>query len=396
MTSALRRYPRHCLAAIVLLLGMFILACGGTPDQTEFMDDIDNVEITAAELRLRLYDFANNFTGAVESTAAVIALEAQDPTITRRSLQWRLGASTAVYQSAFMQDPLGAFLDVWAFSKQMRMFLNTGAGSAYFGEWQSLAVATAQQLEIQAHELARYSSETSDVAWIDGQLEDWAQQHPLQDLRFIRESTIPQWAKLAAKSGGGTFATVGRMEVTLQDLITRLDIMGYQMQKRLRWEIELLRDESLAANEVAGFLDEFGVITEEVRLVRLVMEDVEPILDRIVAALFDSLDAFAAREKADMRASWPQERDILLAELEVLRQTVYRDLETASAATLREIDALSLRLATDADSPPRQLIDHMIWRLAQLLGAGLLVLMLLAAGAWWLWRRQSVERSGGR
>ena len=126
------------------------------------------------------------------------------------------------------------------------------------------------------------------------------------------------------------------------------------------------------------------------------MEDVEPILDRIVAALFDSLDAFAAREKADMRASWPQERDILLAELEVLRQTVYHDLETASEATLREIDALSLRLATDADSPPRQLIDHMIWRLAQLLGAGLLVLMLLAAGAWWLWRRQSVERSGGR
>ena len=83
MTSARRRYRQQGLVAIISLLGLSILACGGTPNQTEFMDDIDNVEITAAELRLRLYDFASNFVGTVETTAATIELEANDPVITR-------------------------------------------------------------------------------------------------------------------------------------------------------------------------------------------------------------------------------------------------------------------------------------------------------------------------
>ena len=72
---------------ILLALLTVIAGCGGIPEQTAFMESQENVTISAVELRIRLYDFADDFSGNVEMTADGIYASTDDPVIQRRALQ---------------------------------------------------------------------------------------------------------------------------------------------------------------------------------------------------------------------------------------------------------------------------------------------------------------------
>ena len=113
--------------------------------------------MSATELRIRLYDFADSFSGNVEMTADEIYAGTDDPVIQRRALQWKISATAEVYQVAFGTDPLGAYTDVWAFTKQMLYFLDTGPCFAPGSELSSVSRAgfSGMTLSVDPSHLAR-------------------------------------------------------------------------------------------------------------------------------------------------------------------------------------------------------------------------------------------------
>ncbi|MEN8008650.1 MAG: hypothetical protein ABFS42_16695, partial [Candidatus Krumholzibacteriota bacterium] len=281
--------------------------CAGTTDKTAFMESQENVAMGASELRVRLYDYANNFSGAVEMTADEIAAATDDPVIQRRTLQWKISAIAEVYRAVFGSDPLGAYTDVWAFSKQMHHFLDTGPGKDLFGDRQADAVATARDLERRAHAMGQLGSVSGDVSKLENNLETWVGNHPIKDLMFIRESTTPLWAEYASESGGG-FAMVGRMEVSLHDLLARVDILSENLRKQARWETQLLMGEAMADGEFGEFLARVDSIEVNIDRIRLTLDDLEPILARQVAALMITGSELAEREMAAAQEMWAVER----------------------------------------------------------------------------------------
>ncbi|MCK9994665.1 MAG: hypothetical protein KAH56_00125 [Candidatus Krumholzibacteria bacterium] len=373
---------------IVLVLLAVIAGCGGPPEQTAFMESQDNVAMSATELRIRLYDFADSFSGNVEMTADGIYASTDDPVIQRRTLQWKISATAEIYQAAFGTDPLGAYTDVWAFTKQMLYFLDTGSGQNLFGNQQPDAVATARILERRIHALGKMASESGDLSGLEENLEPWVRKHPLRDLRFTRESTTPFWAEYAA-SGGGGMAAVGRMEESIQDLIARLDIMSENLRKQARWETQLLMGEAVAGGEIGEFMARVDSLEVNIGRIRIVLEDLDPILSRQVAALMITGGELVMRERVLANEAWEVEREILFARMEAIQKETFALLAAERALILTEAEAAADRTIDTSLERTRALIDHLVWRIAQLAVAGLLIIGLLAIGAWRFRNRES-------
>jgi len=366
---------------IVLILLVVVAGCGGTPEQTAFMESQENVAMSATELRIRLYDFSDIFSGNVEMTADKIYAGTDDPVIQRRALQWKISATAEVYQAAFGTDPLGAYTDVWAFTKQMHYFLDTGPGQDLFGDQQADAVATAKILERRIHALGVMASESGDISGLEENLDPWVRLHPLRDLQFTRESTTPFWAEYVA-SGGGAMAAVGRMEETLEDLLARMDIMSENLRKQARWETQLLMGEAMAGGEIGEFLARIDSVEVNINRIRTVLVDLEPILARQVAALMITGGELVMRERVLANESWVVEREILFARMAAIQAETFELLAVERALILTEAEAAADRTIGTSMERTRSLIDHLVLRLAQLVAGSLLVLGLLAFGVW--------------
>jgi len=390
----LARFAPALLALTLFALALLALAsCSSNPPrQTSFMSTVDNIDISSSELRMRLYDYANTFAGTVEVSADMILAESDDPVLQKRALEWKINASRTVYQTVFLRDPLGAYLDTWVFAKQMHKFFATGAGRDLFGPWQQEVVATALRLERRAVELTQWITKTGYTIDLEESLERWADEHPLHDLQFVRDTTIPRWAEYVKATGGGALASVGQMEESMQDLLSRVDILSYQLRKQIRWEAQLLMAESLDDERIAGFLAEITTIDTNIDVIRVVLADLEPILARRIAGLVDSLYTFTAFEQEALLGAWGQEREILLANIEVLRQALFDDLAAERAAILTQAETLPGRFLAETTLYSHGLIDYLVLRLAQLILGMLILLALLGFVAWRWWRRRLRRR----
>ena len=387
LSRIFKRNVTWAVFAITLLAT--IAGCGGTPEQTAFMESQENVAMGATELRIRLYDFADSFSGIVEIAADQISAGTDDPVIQRRALQWKISATAEVYQAAFGTDPLGAYTDVWAFTKQMHYFLDTGGpGQDLFGDQQAEAVATARILERRIHTLGQMASESGNISSLEENLEPWVRNHPLKNLQFTRESTTPFWAEYVA-SAGGAMASVGRMEESLQDLIARMDIMSENLRKQARWETQLLMGEAMATGEIGEFLARIDSVEVDIDRIRIVLEDLEPILARQVAALMITGGQLVERERMLAHESWGLEREILFARMEAIHAETFELLAAERALILAEAEAAADRTIETSLERTRALVDHLIWRIAQLATAGLLVVCLLAYGVWRFRKRKA-------
>lgn len=381
---------RHLVTRTVLaiLLGATLIVfagCSSTSNKTPFMEKQENVSFGANELRVRLYDYASFFSGAVEQTADDIADATDDPVIDRRALQWKISATAEVFNAAFSRDPLGAFTDVWAFSKQMLQFLDTGAGQDLFGDRQPDAVATARILERRAHALGQMGTISGDISPLEGILDPWVEEHPLRDLQFIRESTTPFWAEYVNSQGGG-MKVVGRMEDSMMDMVARMDILADNLRKQARWETELLLSDALTTGEFGQFLARVDTIDVNIDRIRIVLDDLEPILSRQIQALMITGGELTERERKLAMKFWGVERKIMFARIESIQTDIFEKLSAERALIMKEIEASAGTTVNNSMAGMKSLVDHLVLRLAQL-AAGVLLLtgfMLLV-----VWRLKS-------
>ena len=122
---------RRIATVLIIALAVTLLGLGGcasAPKQTALMDEMGVKDVSARELRLRVYDFGISFSAEVERAADFIIAAAADPDIERRALMWKVNATTVMNLAIFQIDPLAAVIDATTFSYQMRAFFEDGAG----------------------------------------------------------------------------------------------------------------------------------------------------------------------------------------------------------------------------------------------------------------------------
>ena len=259
--------------------------------------------------------------------------------------------------------------------------MDGGAGRDLFGEHQPIAVAAARDLD------AEFARRMSGVVGPEVQtrfestVRTWAEANPMGSA-FTRPSAVQELAPLMANESVGGLAAVTSLNEQMIDLSTRLAIWAEMIPRQARWQADLVA-EDLSQGAVGGQLvgragDEGrAVLREELGYVLVQAESM--VLEDARVAL-----AGLEEERERIRAELIAERGVLLAALEREREAILATVREERILTLEQAEEIANRLVDRTNTPVREAIDHLILRLAQLLGATALVIALavLAQKRW--------------
>ncbi len=349
--------------AVGSLILLSLAGCASAPKESGFIAQAEGVNITSRELRVRIYDYESRFAARVEEAADRIQAASADPAVRRNALLWKMNATSAIQEAVFQPDPLGGLLEAWVLTVQMEQFFREGIGREAFGDQQELAISVAQNLVADIENIARISAVSGDISKIKENVYDRVRSHPLDDLLFARETTVAYWAEYTGKDQRGGLAAVSSMEESFKDLLDRMRIYGNDIPKQGRWQAQLVLEDFLAENQIQDFFQEIETIQGDVN--RLA-DDFDVFLAMVGGMYAGMVDSLTTQSELMMAFVETQRLDTL-EQLRAERLAVMQDLQSERDAVMTQVDDLTLRITEAAAVRMEKVIDHLVWRLAQLM-----------------------------
>jgi hypothetical protein len=345
--------------------------------------DEKDFSANAEQMRLRMRAMIQPMSGLIVASADQILAGTSDPAVRRAALVWKIQAVPALREALFQPNPKTALLDAWVFTFQMCDYFETGPGAASLGEAHGIALATAQQLEMEMSRVATSMTYSGDITSIRAFAHQWAFDHPMASSIAGRESTL---SLITQKNIPDAFAApeaMGSLVVSIDDLNRRLEIYTAQLPDHTRWQGELLAMD--AAEQYA--LDRLVPLAE--RSAASAGRAVDA-LDRTLLSFERSLSVLekapamvtAEREATIKALSTEISRTIAFAQEE--RLAILKQLSVERVAMVQEVDkALAehrASLARGLEEMGTRAVDYTFYRAAQL-GAVMLLAVLLGLAA---------------
>lgn len=370
----------------LLVLGLTIAAPGcrfAAPERKTQSDGHaqNDIALTQNQIRLRLRGLVGPMCGEIEQTADRIIAGTTDRAVEREALEWKIEAVPAMRGALFQPDPFTALTDSWVLCNQMADYFETGPGKTALGESSPAAVDTCRRLEESLAEVAATMTVSGDVSKVRAYARQWAADHPMKHSIAGRESTL---SRVLDRDAAGTFSTgevVAEITTAVDDLSRRLDIYSDQLVRQARWEADLLTLEILTdvPLDQALPLAERAVRTAE--RAASTVDRLAPAVERAVVVAESTPKLITSEREAAIKAMrnelartiqfMQEERIAALAQLTEERIAVLKNLgerlETERKALAEDLDQISLRV-----------VDHAVWRLAQL---GAVIMAALFIGA---------------
>jgi len=389
----------------IAVCALTVAACGPKVGrrQTQVMERSGKVDVSAAELRARVNDLADQFMSRLEKTADRIAAESSDRAVDRRALVFKIGAVPAVYTAAYRADPLAAFMDLWALAFQLSAYVDVGPGSTLFGPQQGLAKDMARDLLAGADAAAQgIATRPEYYQRARAGLDQWAATHAIEHPISSRQSYA---AALSGKSGGerDALVAIGEAADTVEHMSERLNTYAAQLPKLARWQAELLILDLGGGRDLESALGDIHELGAVARRASDMLDDVPSTVNEAMAplrqltaderrAVLDAVNAqreltleyvtgaqrqtleFVSSERLATLAALQQERLATLAALRDERLVIAAALEVARVETLKEVDRIRIRTVEASVVGLKDTIDYALWRVA----AVLVILMALA------------------
>jgi methyl-accepting chemotaxis protein len=127
--------------------GQYSSVKGGTPLTQSFL--------SKEELKASLNKFEEFFTSNIKQSASEIDRQSTDIKHHKLTLMYRARLTSALHNMLEQDDPLVAFIDVWALSVRLREYLESGQGAELFAGYQEVAVNASKQIEGEIESIAR-------------------------------------------------------------------------------------------------------------------------------------------------------------------------------------------------------------------------------------------------
>jgi hypothetical protein len=358
------------------------------PQQTANMQRAGIEHLTAAQLRAMVLQYADEFAQAVELTADSVRTAVDDPALRYQALLLKSTSVHHMRQAALISDPLLGLVDVWLYAVQLRMFVESPPpGYGGFGqEHRLMTLEVLRRMERRAVELATNTVGAERVERFTPRLLDYAAEYPIDPLTLGRTSIMAADSAVLRPVGGGVGGTMAATYWSMRDVADRAAAINATLGKELRWNIELL------AYDVA-----------RMPVVDSTLMSVRSSLDRI-AALADTLPMLVSGERAVVLGVLHTELADLTAAIDAMRLETLGAVSAERVAVLEVIarervallDAITLErvatltavdsILTGAIDHSEQLVDHIVWRLVQVLAVGLVLLVIAAVILLRVWR----------
>lgn len=392
---------------IFLILIFLVSGCSTVEKRSQLLDasvpkkERKDFLMRPAEASIRVQALAPIYSGVIERTADEIIAQSTDPEVRRNAYMWKMNAIPASYAALFHTDPFVALLDIWAFNRQMDHYFREGQGLETFGEWSPTALAAVEQLQGEVEKIIGAVRASGDLPDARKGVELWAREHPIEDPIFTRYSAIVDFADVAARVGVSTLGSMGKLTYDLDDLSAQLTVYAQHLPKQARWQAEFAVADIMPPDRIDYLLEQLtdanrslerGVLVAEqmpdlihsemdVALARIRQERIEAIqsVDKQRIDTLKWVDEEIATLMNEIRNEGFQLTHTLTEDTKVLIDAKMAQLIMERDLTLKEMELIAARVVQDSLKQSTQVVDHLIYRIAQLLGA-IMILCLIAGG----------------
>lgn len=346
----------------------------------------EDIKANANQARLKMRSLVDPMCGQIERSADQIADSTSDPAVRRMAVQWKIEAVPALREALFEPNPFIALADSWVLFDQMADFFETGAGRAALGDWATSAVETCRRLEEEMAQVAASMTHSGDVSRARAFARTWAAEHPIRYAIQDRESTLGLELERDLPDSWSTGEAVAQITTSVDDLNRKIDVYSDHMFRQARWELELLGSDLRLAETMP--LAERAVQSAEKAAAAL--DHLEPQIQQSLV-LAQTAPVFIASERKAAIDALGAELTRTIAFVHQERMIAFRQISQERIAGLGEMrKTLSEeRQAFDEDMvrTARELVDHAAWRIAQLVAATLLFLLVTGTAALLLVRK---------
>jgi len=367
--------------AVLLSLLAVVPGCVSVPQQTAGMKQAGVEHITAQQLREMVMQYATGFAQAVEGLADSLEATSADPETRYRVLLWKSVSIANMRQAALLSDPLLGLIDVWLYTRQVRDFLADPPPEydPHSPEARSAGVALLDQLERQARALAVRVVGEERVATFEPRLVRFAAEHPIDPRNLNRTSVMAADSAMLRPVGGGIGGALGATYWSMRDVADRAGAISDVLGKELRWNVQLIAydlarlpvvDSTLTGVRLS--LDRIGALADT--LPTLVSDERAMVLEALhteLVVLTKSIDAMRRETLDAVSAERLAVLEALVRERIVLLEAVTQE----RVATLAALDSIVTRAIDHSES----LVDHIFWRLIQLVALVLILIVVAVA-----------------
>jgi hypothetical protein len=254
-------------------------------------------------------------------------------------------------------------IDLTAFHAQVRDFLDSPAGVETFGA--ELPVAQRGTARLEAGWMAAAAGVGVHLSDADREkLLAWARAHPLERVPFTRATLAGGLAHTLREQNNSLGAAVGGMQESLDRLEFRISLTNEFAVKQAVWLSQLAAMDVRSSPEVTDLRGTLGST-------RALVEGTPDLVRGERTAILEDVDRQRVATLATLLREVANERTVALAAVDEQRRLVMTD-----------ADSLRVRLIADE----LRVVDHMVLRLAQLVGA----LVVVSGAGLLLARRRAV------
>ena len=372
---------RWCLA----LLGTLIIVGAGCRTAAPKQQGDDKVHATEdftaslQQIRLRMRALVEPFSGAIAESADRIISGTTNRIIRREALLWKIEGVSALRETLFRPNPLVAIMDTWVLTWQMGDYFESGHGKEALGEAAPVAVATCQSLENQIETIVTSMTISKNLSDVREFGRRWAKENPIRHSIASRESTLSRVTEREIQDTFSTAEVAGNVVVTLDDLSRRLDVYSTQLMDQARWQAELFAmdlakdyrlEEALPLAQAA--------VQSATEAVATAKQLAPPLEDALAVA--KTTPELVGRERAAAIQAMQQELsrtlEFVQAERIAALKHITKEREAALLDLQRTIAEERTLLTADVERISLKAVDHTILRVAQLVGAALIVVFV--------------------
>jgi hypothetical protein len=339
------------LKVLALTALLCFLACSSSPKMTPLMEHAGVKDMTAAELRMRMHEFAVRYPVLIEEAAYRIESGTADPEIWKQALLWKIYAIPAYHKAMFRLDPYAALMDTWVLTVQMRDYFEEGAGARAFGDGQAIVLGALDGMETELISIAELALGEEGIAATRRDVYGWAEEHPARTHFFIRDSVVPLVAGVMSDQKQNWTSGFESLEESVQELRMRLTIYTDIIPRQVQWQLELA---SLGLMEAEDIQAAFQDISE----LRGVLADMETSLDGGFERTSGSVDGV----DKSISGGFDRLGMTLIEGIRGQRIEAVAGLRGDLEPVLADLQKIVDEGAADYEKRTRSVVDHAFWR----------------------------------
>ena len=349
-------------AALASVFGLILAGCGSAHVESSFQGGLDTLGLTASRVALLNLERNSRFSLVIEAAADSIARLSSDRQVKRNAMRWKLAAIPAMREALFFGDPAVGSMDAWAFTFQMQDYLENGGGKDLFGEFQPIALRVCAKLDSMLTGERTDSSVHAYSLTLRGQIRKWARALPIENSLLERPTVVQDLADLDLAGSTSLGGIVGDIGQSVRDLSARVNIYATQVPKEARWQVEYLAQEYRIDERLDTLDSQAADITKEI--------------NRLVGLIEGGGVTIDIRALKQLREDLLRLEDILATE----RVRILADVDRQRLETIAAVERLSEATMKQAEARGIAIVDHLMWRVAQILAGLAFFVMLFLVG----------------